>query len=133
MLQILGLPRWRAEREPLSVWLLIDDGLNREVLPLEYEYLRGPVNREAGKRGMPLAWPVANEDGTYGVDVQLLWGGYTEELDPDGQADNVLVIAARREGREWSTRQILAYGGGKKADFNITARGHSGNNGNGNG
>jgi hypothetical protein len=44
------------------------------------------------------------------VDVQLLWGGYTDEI-PAGQGDgNVFLIAARREGREWNTRLILDYG-----------------------
>ena len=89
---------------------MIDDGLGRQVLPVEYEYLRTSLNQVAMDRGLPLVWPQPDVDGNYGVDVQLLWGGYTDELEEEGEAGNVLIFAARREGPEWSSRQILSYG-----------------------
>jgi hypothetical protein len=110
LLRTLGLPKWPPDRAPLNVWLLIDDGLGRQVLPLEYEYLRDPLDRVATVRGLPLVWPKPGEDGNYDVDVQLLWGGYTEQLESRGEAGEVLIIAARREGPEWSARLILGYG-----------------------
>ena len=41
--------------------------------------------------------------------MQLLWGGYTEDIAPAGSRE-VLVAAARREGPEWNVRWNLAYG-----------------------
>lgn len=111
LLPALGLPRWPPSRSPLNVWVLIDDGLSRQVLPLEYEYLRDPVDRIAERRGLPVIWPEREEDGGFGVDVQLLWGGYTEQLgDRDSQGE-VLIVTARREGPEWNARLILEYEG----------------------
>jgi hypothetical protein len=110
LMRRLDLPRWPPAREPLIVWLLIDDGQSRRVLPVEYAYLRTPLDRAAAERGLSLQWPEPGPDGEYAVDVQLLWGGYTDEI-PAGQGDgNVFLIAARREGREWNTRLILDYG-----------------------
>ncbi|MDX1555404.1 MAG: DUF2066 domain-containing protein [Xanthomonadales bacterium] len=109
LMQVAGLPRWPPDRAVLEVWVLIDDGFSRRVLPLEYEYLRPPVDQVARNRGLPLEWPSGGPEGEYGVDVQLLWGGYTESLVPEGQPGHVLVVAARREGPEWSTRQILEF------------------------
>jgi hypothetical protein len=111
LMRSLGLPRWPQSRSPLGIWVLIDDGVSRRVLPLEYEYLRDPVNREADLRGLPLDWPEPGPEGEYMVDVQLLWGGYTEETLSPGSSGNVLIIAARREGPEWSARLILEYEG----------------------
>lgn len=109
LIRELGLPRWPPARAPLSVWLLIDDGLSRSVLPVEYEYLRPQIDRVAEVRGMPLSWPRADAEGDYGVDLQLLWGGYTEVAATHGEEPNVLVVAARREGQQWSVRLILEY------------------------
>ncbi|HET6565115.1 MAG TPA: DUF2066 domain-containing protein, partial [Xanthomonadales bacterium] len=66
-------------------------------------------------RGMPLRWPEADENGEYAVDVQLLWGGYTDELQDPGadavEAGETLVIAALHDGPEWNVRMNLAYEG----------------------
>jgi len=111
LMRRLGLPRWPPGREPLTVWLLVDDGQSRRVMPVEYEYLRASLERVAEVRGLALRWPRPAEDGEYAVDVQLLWGGYTETLSSGDSPDEALVIAARREGREWNARMILDYGG----------------------
>lgn len=110
LMRRLGLPRWPPQREPLTVWLLIDDGRSRRVMPLEYGFLRTRLDRVAEVRGLPLRWPRPGEDGEYAVDVQLLWGGYTESPSSAGTSGEVLVIAARREGPEWNARMILEYG-----------------------
>ena len=111
LMQTLRLPRWPQDRPPLNTWVLIDDGAGRRVLPLEYEFLRVALNRVAEERGLPLQWPEPGPDGEYAVDVQLLWGGYTEAATSHGSSANVLIIAARREGPEWSARFIQEYEG----------------------
>ena len=94
---------------PLVTWLVIDDGLDRRILPLEFAYIQKSMEEVAQQRGLALAWPQADEEGNYPVDLQLLWGGYTEELS-DFDDDGVMILAARREGAEWSVRANLTYG-----------------------
>jgi hypothetical protein len=104
----LQLPIWKPERRPLSVWLVVDDGLTRKVLPIEYEYVWDHVKDIAENRGMPILRPLPDELGVFPVDTQLLWGGYTEDLADYGY-DNVLIIASRRDGPEWNLRMNLDY------------------------
>lgn len=111
LVRAAGLPRWPSRREPLEIWLLIDDGLGREIMPVEYAYLEPMLDRIAENRGLPIVWPQPDEEGAYGVDVQLLWGGYTEEVDEEVALRHSLVVAARREGPEWNNRFLLEYGG----------------------
>lgn len=108
LMQELQLPIWKPERRPMSVWLVIDDGLTREVLPIEYEYVWAHIKDIAENRGMPIVRPVPDEFGLFPVDTQLLWGGYTEDLAKYGYA-NALIIAGRREGPEWNLRMNLDY------------------------
>jgi hypothetical protein len=59
----------------------------------------------AGLRGLPVAWPGLSEEMASTVDLQLLWGGYTDQLVLDGSSsDGVAIVAARREGPEWNVR-----------------------------
>jgi len=108
LVQSLALPLWQTERGATEIWVVVDDGLARRIFPLEFEYVWDAMDRTAADRGFPVTWPVADEDGQYLVDDQLLWGGYTEDLLGSGRG-GVLVAAARREGPEWSVRINLAY------------------------
>jgi len=108
LVQGLALPLWEPERHPLTVWLLVDDGASRRIMPIELEYAWEKLASIAADRGLPLIRPEPDEAGDYPVDAQLLWGGYTEELDAEGPVD-ALVIAARREGPEWNVRMNLDY------------------------
>ncbi len=127
----LQLPRWRPEREALTIWPIVDDGLERRIMPIELEYAWQGLADLAIDRGMPLRWPEADENGEYGVDVQLLWGGYTDTLaeEPPGPVrpaattqgttpsttpsttTETLVIAALHDGPEWNVRMNLEYEG----------------------
>lgn len=111
LMRSLALPLWPPDRAPLGIWLVIDDGQSRRVLPVEYGFLREPLTSAAEIRGLPLEWPEPDQTGDYGVDVQLLWGGYTEALGEGDGDRNVLLAAARREGPEWNVRFILEYHG----------------------
>lgn len=106
----LQLPQWPPRRPPLTVWLVLDDGVDRRVMPVELDYIRQSMDDVAARRGLPLDWPQAGEDGDYGVDLQILWGGYAEDLAEASGPDN-LIVAARREGVQWGVRLNLAYGG----------------------
>jgi hypothetical protein len=106
----LQLPLWRPERQATQVWLVVDDGLDRRIMPLEFAYAWEALDKAAASRGRPVVWPQPDDEGNYPVDVQLLWGGYTEDLVQPG-ANAVMVAAARREGPEWSVRINLGYEG----------------------
>ena len=108
LIQSLELPIWEPERRPLTVWLLVDDGASRRIMPIELEYAWEAIAEVARGRGLPIIRPEPDEDGNYAIDAQLLWGGYTDELTTEGPVDS-LVIAARREGPEWNVRMNLEY------------------------
>ncbi len=105
----LQLPLWQTERAPTEIWVVIEDHMGRRILPVEYNYAWKAMADTAEWRGLPVNWPFPEEEGRYAVDEQLLWGGYTEDLQRS-RAGGVMVTAARREGVEWQLRGNLTYG-----------------------
>lgn len=114
LMRALQLPVWKPERRPLTVWLVVDDDLGRRIMPIELEYAWAQMAQAAADRGLPVRRPEPDAEGVYPVDLQLLWGGFTEELQTDGRT-NVLVVAAHREGPEWQLRMNLDYGGQRRS------------------
>lgn len=106
----LQLPLWQPQRQPLLVWQIIDDGLGRRIMPVEFEYTRRAMTRVAEQRGLPLQWPSPDAEGQFAVDEQILWGGYTEDL-ATPRGEGVLIAAARREGASWGVRMNAGYQG----------------------
>ena len=101
----LALPRWRQSRRPIVLWVVVDDGSSRSLKPLEFQYAWDAMEDVASMRGLPVAWPGLSEELQQQVDLQLLWGGYTEQLLVEGSdSDGVVIVAARREGPEWNVR-----------------------------
>jgi len=109
VIQQAGLPRWQQERPPVQIWVVIDDGRNRELKPLEFEYAWESMVDISAMRGLPLSWPELDEEEAQLVDMRLVWGGFTDYLVERGApADGVAIIAARREGPQWTLRWNLA-------------------------
>jgi len=108
MARALQLPLWQPQRRPLTAWLIIDDGLDRRIMPVEFGYTQQSMEDVARRRGLPLQWPNPDAEGVYPVDEQILWGGYTEDL-AASRNEGVLIAAARREGPEWGLRINLGY------------------------
>lgn len=104
----LGLPLWQSQRLPAMAWLIVDDGLDRRIMPIEYDYARQRMALIAQRRGLPLEWPGPDADGLFAVDEQILWGGYAEEL-AAASGQGALIAAARREGAAWAVRFNLGY------------------------
>lgn len=104
----LQLPLWQTERDPTDIWVVVDNGLDRRIMPMEFAYTWEAMSDVAASRGFPVNWPEADEEGRYLIDAQLLWGGYTEDLGI-GHGSSALIAAARREGLEWSVRSNLTY------------------------
>lgn len=106
--RFLELPLWPPRRDPVNIWVVIDNGLDRQVMPVEFAYAWEAMRDIADQRGLPVNWPSPNADGTYMVDAQLLWGGYTEDLQV-GRGSGAMISAARREGPVWNVRSNLTY------------------------
>jgi hypothetical protein len=106
----LRLPLWRPERPPIDIWVVVDNGLDRRIFPVEFAYAWESMDETAAVRGLGVRWPQPDEDGFYAIDAQILWGGYTEDL-VRGERGGVMIAAARREGLEWSLRNNVSYGG----------------------
>lgn len=112
IVQQLGLPRWRQERPEVQLWVVIDDGLNRQLKPLEFAYAWESMEQVAAARGLPVGWPELDEEEVQLLDMRLVWGGFTDYLVERGAPqDGVAIIAARREGPQWVVRWNLASGG----------------------
>jgi hypothetical protein len=111
LLQQAGLPRWQQERPPVQIWVLIDDGRNRDLKPVEFDYAWLAMEELANTRGLSLSWPELDEEQLQLIDMRLVWGGFTDYLVERGAPDDgVAIIAARREGPQWTLRWNLANG-----------------------
>ena len=111
IVQQIGIPRWRQERPEIQLWVVIDDGRNRQLKPIEYVYTWESMEEAAAMRGLPVGWPELDEEEVQLVDMRLVWGGFTDYLAELGvPGDGVAIIAARREGPHWTVRWNLASG-----------------------
>lgn len=109
IVQQVGLPRWRQERPAVQLWVVVDDGFNRQLMPLEYAYAWESMEQTASLRGLPVGWPELDEEEMQLLDMRLVWGGFTDYLVERGApADGVAIIAARRVGPQWTVRWNLA-------------------------
>jgi hypothetical protein len=109
--QQAGLPRWQQERPPVQIWVVIDDGRKRDLKPVEFEYAWEAMEDLAAMRGLPVSWPELDEEEAQLIDMRLVWGGFTDYLVEWGApGDGLAIIAARREGPQWTLRWNLASG-----------------------
>ena len=112
IVQQIGMPRWRQERPEVQLWVVIDDGRNRQLKPLEFDYAWESMEEIATMRGLPVGWPELDEEELQLIDMRLVWGGFTDYLVERGAPqDGVAIISARREGPQWTVRWNLASGG----------------------
>jgi hypothetical protein len=112
IVQQAGLPRWQQERPAVQIWVVIDDGLERQLKPVEFGYAWESLEDIAAMRGLPVSWPELDEEEQQLIDMRLVWGGFTDYLVERGAPDDgVAIIAARREGPQWTLRWNLASNG----------------------
>ena len=111
IVQQAGLPRWQQERPAVQIWVIIDDGSNRELKPVRFTYAWESMQDIAAMRGLPVSWPELDEEEAQLIDMRLVWGGFTDYLVERGApADGVAIIAAKREGPLWILRWNVASG-----------------------
>ncbi len=112
VVQQIGLPRWQQNRPPVQVWAVLDDGRGRQLKPVEYEYAWDAMEDMAALRGLPIEWPELDEEEAQLIDMSLVWGGFTDYLVERGApGDGVAIVAARREGPQWTLRWNLTASG----------------------
>ncbi len=108
IVQQIGLPRWQQERPAVQIWVVIDNGRERELKPFEFGYAWQSMEDIAAMRGLPVSWPELDDEEAQLVDMRLVWGGFTDYLVERGApADGLVIIAARREGPKWALRWNL--------------------------
>lgn len=111
LVQQLGLPRWQQQRPGVQIWVVIDDGSSRKLKPVEFAYAWEAIEDIASSRGLPVSWPKLDEEKVQLMDLRLIWGGFTDYLIEWGApADGVVIVAARREGAQWSLRWNMTAG-----------------------
>lgn len=111
LMQRARLARWRQERPAIQIWVVIDDGHSRQLKPVEFVYAWESIEDIAALRGLPIGWPELDEEEMQLIDMRLVWGGFTDYLVERGApADGVAIIAARRDGPQWSLRWNLSNG-----------------------
>lgn len=107
----MALPRWRKERHPITIWIVVDDGLGRRLMPLEYTYAWDALMDVARLRGLPIRFPDIDPERDGLIDLQLLWGGFTDALPGHGERrGGDVIVAARREGPVWNVRWNFGHG-----------------------
>lgn len=107
----LELPRWRPQRRTITIWIVVDDGLGRRLMPVEYAYAWNAMTDVAKFRGLPVSWPELDKETLEQVDLQLLWGGYMDGLVALISNGEAAIVAARREGPTWNVRWNFTSGG----------------------
>lgn len=74
LLREAGAPLWTANRPPLLVWLVVDDGSGRQSVSAEaHPELLAGLERELARRGVPATFPLYDLQDTLAVDVDSLW------------------------------------------------------------
>ncbi|MBT8430307.1 MAG: DUF2066 domain-containing protein [Gammaproteobacteria bacterium] len=106
-----GLPRWRTGRPPVTFWMVLDDGRGRRLMPVEYAYAWDAMGWVAEQRGFPIRWPDIEPGAPSPVNLQLLWGGFTDQLpEATGMSGGQVIVTGRRAGPHWQVRWVYDNG-----------------------
>ena len=65
----LQLPVWRYDRPALVVWLVVDEGGERRIMPVEFMDVVAAMSDVAAGRGLPVEWPEATLEAEAGVEA----------------------------------------------------------------
>ncbi|HHX8438725.1 TPA: DUF2066 domain-containing protein [Vibrio diabolicus] len=100
------LPSWSLNRANILVWMVEEQGYDRNIAWEHSESSNVAALRSAAKlRGLPITIPVGDFDDVTGVNVSDLWGGFIEPIGQASQrypADAVLVVRAQGEQIRWT-------------------------------
>lgn len=97
------LPYWPSMRPNILVWVIEDNGYERQI---DWEHSNSPVLKEirdaANQRGLPLTVPVGDFDDITGTSASDFWGGFVVPMSKASQrypADAVLIVKVDQGSR----------------------------------
>jgi len=97
------LPYWPSMRPNILVWVIEDNGYERQI---DWEHSNSPVLKEirdaANQRGLPLTVPVGDFDDITGTSASYFWGGFVVPMSKASQrypADAVLIVKVDQGSR----------------------------------
>lgn len=83
LIRSAGLPIWRATRERVLVWLVVQEGGERQLVGATTPGpLAGAFEERARARGLPLTLPLLDLEDQLAVDPAAVWGRLSQVVDP---------------------------------------------------
>jgi hypothetical protein len=76
-----GMPVWGEHRSEAIAWLAVRDGSNRYVLKAsDTSLLKDSVESSAGRRGLPLVWPVYDDKDRKRLAFADVWAAFSDQV-----------------------------------------------------
>lgn len=112
LVQGAGVPLWGRERPATLLWVAVDEGDRRYLLGADDpEGLRESLAGEAGRRGLPVLFPLLDLEDRRSLSFADVWGNFGSAVSDAStryQVPAVAVVRLLREGDgRWSARWSL--------------------------
>lgn len=108
------LPLWGQQRPTVLVWLVKQEGRERQLVGLDDPVLSSAIERAAHRRGLPVLFPLLDLTDQQALPQREIWGGFTEPVakasERYGTETFLLSRLSGDEGR-WHARWTLYHGG----------------------
>ena len=83
LIRAAGLPIWRATREKVLVWVVLNDGAERSLVGATSDLpLVAGLTAQARVRGLSLTLPLLDLEDQLAVDPAAVWGRLSQVVDP---------------------------------------------------
>ena len=111
----LQLPVWRYDRSAVVVWLVVDEGDARRIMPVEFADDVEAMSEAAAGRGLPVEWPEPISGTATEASTEVAAGaGVDANQETGADADPRLALAAVEEpAEETAEAPIDTEGAGK--------------------
>ncbi len=97
LIRAADLPIWRARRERVLVWVVIQEAVGRSLVGAASELpLVGGIMERARDRGLPLTLPLLDLEDQVAVDPAAVWGRLSQVVDPASRRYGADVLLLRQ-------------------------------------
>ena len=115
---------WGKTRPATLVWLVIDNGAERELVGNDSEHVaRVTLNEQAKRRGVPLRFPLLDLKDHTALRASDVWGNFESTILKASQRYQPAAVLVGRvsqaSGGHWSARWSL-YADSRRKDYNFT-------------